>query len=205
VALPAFLGLLLVAPDVIPLVLGSKWEAAIVPIQILCVAGCVRAVQTFVHPTMMALGRPGVHTSIFALSAAASATGCLLAVGHGVAAVAWAVVFAAAVAGLANFTVLSRLLHFSLAAPLRALSPIMAACGVLAITVIALDRALNGHVHTLVKVSLQIVLGASVYAASMVLFARGLSAELWNTAKPLLRRGNPSEPTFRLDPPTGTL
>jgi PST family polysaccharide transporter len=205
VALPAFLGLLLVAPDVIPLVFGSKWEAAIVPIQILCVAGCVRAVQTFVHPTMMALGRPGVYTSVFALSAAASATGCLLAVGYGVAAVAWAVVIAATITGLANFMVLSRLLHFSPAAPLQALSPVVAACGVLAITVIGIDRALSGHVHALVKVSLQIVLGASVYAASMVFFARGLSAELWNTAKPLLIRGNPSAQSMGLDPPGGAV
>jgi O-antigen/teichoic acid export membrane protein len=44
VALPAFLGLLLIARDLIPLLFGSKWEAAIVPTQILCVGACVRAV-----------------------------------------------------------------------------------------------------------------------------------------------------------------
>jgi O-antigen/teichoic acid export membrane protein len=189
VALPAFLGLFLVAPDLIPLVFGSKWEPAIVPTQILCVGGCVRVVQTFVHPTMMALGKAGLYMSLFALSAAASAAGCFLAAGHGVAAVAWAVVIAGAITGVANFLVLSRLLHFSPPAPLHALSPIVAGCGVLALAVIGVDRTLSGHVHALVNVSLQIVVGASAYAASMAFLARGLSAELWSTAKPLFMRG----------------
>jgi len=191
VAFPAFLGLLLVAPDLIPLVFGSKWEAAIVPTQILCVLGCVRAVQTFVHPTMMALGRAGVYMSLFAVSAVASAAGCLLAAGHGVAAVAWAMVIAAAITGLANFMVLSRLLHFSPAALLQALSPIVAGCGVLALAVIGVDHTLSGHVHALVNVMIQIGVGGLVYAASMAFLARGLSAELWSTAKPLFMKSGP--------------
>jgi polysaccharide transporter, PST family len=194
VALPAFLGLLLVAPDLIPLVFGSKWEAAIVPTQILCVAGCVRAVQTFVHPTMMALGRAGLYMASFVVSAVASAGGCLVAAGHGVPAVAWAVVFASAITGLANFIVLSRLLRFSPAAPLQAVSPIVAGCGVLALTVIGVDHALSGHVYAPVKVSVQIIVGASVYAASMAFLARDLSAEIWNTAKPLFMKKYPAEP-----------
>ncbi len=194
VALPAFLGLLLVAPDLIPLVFGSKWEAAIVPTQILCVGGCVRAVQTFVHPTMMALGRAGVYTSLFALSAAASVAGCLLAAGHGVAAVTWATVIASAITGLANFLVLSRLLHFSPAAPLQAVSPIVAGCGLMALGVIGVDHALSGHVHVPVKISLQIIVGASVYAAGIAFFARELSTELWTMAKPLLMKRGSTEP-----------
>jgi PST family polysaccharide transporter len=191
VAFPAFLGLLMVAADLVPLIFGAKWEAAIVPTQILCVGGCVRAVQTFVHPTMMALGRVGVYTSLFALSAVASAAGCLLAAGHGVAAVAWAVVIASAVTGLANFTVLSRLLRFSPAALLHALSPIVGGCAVLALAVIAVDRTLSGHVHPLVNVTIQIGVGALTYAASMAFLARGLSAELWSMAKPLFMKSRP--------------
>jgi PST family polysaccharide transporter len=188
VALPAFVGLLLIAPDLIPLVFGSKWEAAIVPTQILCVAGCVRAVQTFVHPTMMALGKAGLYMRLFALSAAASAGGCLLAARHGMAAVAWAVVIAGVITGLANFIALSRLLHFSPAAPLHALSPIVAGCGILAFAVIGVDHALSGHVPALANVAVQIGIGGAGYVASMAFLARGLSAELWSTAKPLFMR-----------------
>jgi O-antigen/teichoic acid export membrane protein len=182
VAFPAFLGLLLVAPDLIPLVFGAKWTAAIVATQILCVAGGVRVVQTFVHPTMMALGRAGAYMSLFALSAFASAAGCLLAAGHGIAAVAWAVVIASAITGLANFMVLSRLLHFSPTALVHAVSPIVAGCAVLALAVIGIDHALSGHVHALMKVVIQIGIGGLVYAASMAFLARELTAELWSTA-----------------------
>jgi O-antigen/teichoic acid export membrane protein len=191
VALPAFLGLLLVAPDLMPIIFGSKWQAAIVPIQILCVLGCVRAVQTFVHPTMMALGRPGVYTSTFVLSAVASAAGCLLTARHGVAAVAWAVVLASAITGLANFIILSRLLGFSSAALVQAVSPIAAGCGVLVLGVIGVNHGVRAHVHPLVTVVLEIVVGGLVYTASMAVLARGLSAELWSTAKPLFMKSGP--------------
>ena len=139
------------------------------------------------HPTMMALGRAGLYMWSFILSAAASAGGCLLAAGHGIAAVAWAVVFAGALTGLLNFTVLSRLLHFSPAALLRALSPIVAGCGVLAIAVIGMDHALSGHVHAFLKVAMQIVIGGLAYVVSMAFLARGLSAEFYSMAEPLLR------------------
>jgi teichuronic acid exporter len=66
VALPAFVGLILVSPDLIPALFGAKWHAAVVPTQILCIAGAVRAVQTFAYPTMMALARAGRWMWVFA-------------------------------------------------------------------------------------------------------------------------------------------
>jgi polysaccharide transporter, PST family len=188
IALPAFVGLLLVGPDLIPAVFSAKWQAAVVPTQILCVVGCVRAIQTFAYPTMMALGRAGSWVWLFALYAVVSAAGCYIAAGHGVAAIAWAVVAAGTITGVANFIVLSRLLQFSPWAPIQALSPILSCCLVLAFAVSAVDHALDGHVHALVNVAAQIAAGTTAYAVSMAFLARRLSSELWSTAKPLLMR-----------------
>jgi len=46
ITFPITLGLGLVAPDFIPLVLGSKWRGAIVPLEILAIYGCLRCIIT---------------------------------------------------------------------------------------------------------------------------------------------------------------
>jgi O-antigen/teichoic acid export membrane protein len=175
VACPAFLGLLLVGPRLIPLLLGSKWQAAIVPLQILCATGCLRALQTFVHPTMMALGRTAAYTALFALSAAVSVIGCWVAVQYGVAAIAWATVIAAAITATANFAVLSRLLQFPLVAGFRVLWPIVVASVCLAVAVILVGKGLPRHLHPAVIVAAQVAAGSLTY----VLAIRGFAKPLW--------------------------
>jgi O-antigen/teichoic acid export membrane protein len=46
------------APWIVPFVFGAKWEPAVVPTQILCVAGAVQAVMTGYPQVMLAIGRP---------------------------------------------------------------------------------------------------------------------------------------------------
>jgi O-antigen/teichoic acid export membrane protein len=57
---PLLAGLILLAPWVVPLVFGSQWEEAVVPTQILTVAGMMAAIQAGTGPLLLALGRPGV-------------------------------------------------------------------------------------------------------------------------------------------------
>ena len=57
---PLLAGLMLLAPWVVPLVFGSQWEDAVVPTQILAVAGMMSAVQAGTGPLLLALGKPGV-------------------------------------------------------------------------------------------------------------------------------------------------
>ncbi len=182
-ALPVFLGLLLVGPRLIPPMLGVKWKAAIVPMQILCVSGILRGAQTFVHPTFMALGRVGLYMWIFLLDAAASAIGCWLAATHGVAAVAWAVVVAAGVTGLVNFFVISRLVTLSFANLYAATWPILVACGIMALAVLGTERVLIGQVHELIVLVAQVVIGMVCYGTAVAVLARELWGELWNMAK----------------------
>lgn len=48
------------APALIPWLLGSTWEPAVLPAQIMAVAGMAESVTTGIGPLMVALGRPGV-------------------------------------------------------------------------------------------------------------------------------------------------
>jgi hypothetical protein len=64
----------------------------------------------------------------------------------------------------------------------------VAGCAVLTLAVMGVDHALDGHVHGLLKVAVQIATGTTAYAVSMAFLARQLSSELWSTAKPLFMR-----------------
>jgi O-antigen/teichoic acid export membrane protein len=179
-AFPALLGMVCVGPRLIPAVLGTKWGAAVVPMQILCVGGILRGAQTFVHPTFMALGRVGLYMWIFVLDAAVSAVGCWIGATHGVASVAWAVVMAAAVTGVANFFVISRLVTLSFGDLYAATWPILVACGTMSLAVLGTERVLVGRVDDLIVLVAQAVVGAVSYGAAIAVLARELWDELWN-------------------------
>lgn len=60
VVFPAFIGLAAVAPEVIRLVLGEKWSAAVIPCQLLCVILPLRTLGGILAPAVFGIGRPEV-------------------------------------------------------------------------------------------------------------------------------------------------
>lgn len=59
VLFPLLGGLILLAPVAVPLVFGDQWDDAIVPTQILAVAGMMSAIQAGTGPLLLAVGAPG--------------------------------------------------------------------------------------------------------------------------------------------------
>jgi teichuronic acid exporter len=60
VIFPAGVGTALVAPEFVHLVLGKKWMSAIVPLQLLALYACFRAIRTLLSPLLNAVGEPQV-------------------------------------------------------------------------------------------------------------------------------------------------
>jgi PST family polysaccharide transporter len=56
IAFPLLAGLALVAPDAVGLMLGRKWDATVVPLQILAVYGCVRSLTPLLPPFLIMTG-----------------------------------------------------------------------------------------------------------------------------------------------------
>jgi len=57
---PAMLGVVVVAPDLIPVVFGGQWHDAVPVVQILAPVGLVQSLQSLNAGILQALGRPGV-------------------------------------------------------------------------------------------------------------------------------------------------
>jgi O-antigen/teichoic acid export membrane protein len=60
VTFPMFLGLFLVADVGVRLFLTAKWVPVIVPLKILCVVSCLRAIETLNAPLLLATARPRI-------------------------------------------------------------------------------------------------------------------------------------------------
>jgi O-antigen/teichoic acid export membrane protein len=60
VLLPLLLGLVIVSPDVVPVVFGSRWEVSVGVLQILCISVLIRGLQSWSSVYLDAVGRPQV-------------------------------------------------------------------------------------------------------------------------------------------------
>jgi PST family polysaccharide transporter len=60
VMLPLLLGLMIVSPDLVPVVFGSRWAVSVGVVQILCVYVLIRGLQAWSNVYLDAVGRPEV-------------------------------------------------------------------------------------------------------------------------------------------------
>jgi len=68
-AFPMFIGLALVADSAVYTLLGEKWMPIVLPLKLLCVVSCFRAIETINAPVTFARGRPRVVVSNTLLTA----------------------------------------------------------------------------------------------------------------------------------------
>lgn len=86
---PAMLGLIVVAPDFVDVVLGTRWHAAAPVMRILAVVTLAYAVTSIAYRTLLAVGRPDIALRF-------SAANAVLAVGAFVVGLHWGIVGVAA-------------------------------------------------------------------------------------------------------------
>lgn len=60
VTFPLFMGIFLVADDAVSFILTAKWNSIILPLKVLCVISCLRAMNAMYSPLVIATGRPDI-------------------------------------------------------------------------------------------------------------------------------------------------
>ena len=88
ISFPAFLGILIIAPEMVPALFGSKWSPSIPVMQILALIGILQSVSYFNGSVLRAAGKPSWRLGILLLNAICNVTGFLLVVRWGIVAVA---------------------------------------------------------------------------------------------------------------------
>lgn len=139
------LGLFIVlAPEVMPWLFGAHWQPAVLPAQILAVAGMAATVNNANSPLLLAAGRPRELSVFNVFQLVGYATTILLCSGHGLIAVCVGVaVFQLAVTA-AYAVILNRLVQMPAGQLLADLGAAVLCTGAMAAVAVALSRALGG-------------------------------------------------------------
>jgi len=109
VCFPFFVGLFLVAPSAIYVLLGEKWMASVVPLQILCLAGLFRTHLHVTGTVINAMGKVALEVWIRTAAFILLIMGCLIGSFWGIVAVAVAVTATTGILMVIMVTYLKRL------------------------------------------------------------------------------------------------
>ena len=85
---PTFLTVLIVGPDLIPVVFGSKWDGAIPLLQLLCLAGVAQSLGTFNGVFLITLGRSRRLLTLMFIAAVATTFAVVVGLAWGIVGVA---------------------------------------------------------------------------------------------------------------------
>jgi teichuronic acid exporter len=185
VIFPLLASLIVFAPILIPLVLGAAWTPSVGPTQILAVAGMVAAILTGYPQVMLAVGRPRALLNFNLAMLAVYATVVALAVGHGLIAVAIAVVvvYLGILVGVYHF-LLGRYVGLSIRRLIPELGPALAGCVALAAVTEPLRLLLDPMLPRVLTLGLAGSIGLLAYAAAL----RAVSPAAWGDLTLLLTR-----------------
>jgi PST family polysaccharide transporter len=169
ICLPASIGVAAVAPVLVPLLFGQKWEGAVVTLQILCLNGPRLALNRVTGSVFQASGRPGWDLKIALAGLAASAVGLAAGLPFGVEGVAVGYTVSGYALMPVGIVLVSRVLELSMAELSRAIAPIGLAA--------ALMTAVAGAAVAVLTTPDVLTLGAAVSAgAAAYLGVLGLRA-----------------------------
>ena len=194
VAFPAFGGLALVAPELVPLLLGAKWIEAVPVVQASAVPTLLYALGFFLSNVLTAVGRPGLRLLLTTIQAVASAGLVMVALPRGPAAVALAMGAAALLAYGVNAAMLWRLIGLDPFAYHRQAWPAAAATLLMAAALWALAPSLAGW-SNLATLGAKVAAGAAIYLAATALLARRQWREVIELARSLKTRPGGLPPT----------
>jgi O-antigen/teichoic acid export membrane protein len=185
VAVPALGGLVVVAPDFVPLVLGSQWDAAIPVVQVLAWVGLVQAVQAINMDILMARDRPKTMFRFALVMTTCHLIAFSLGLHWGVVGVAVAYAISTTLVEPAQTVLAARALGVSPLVFLRALVPVFQVGIAMCLVVAGVRLALvDAGVPPALRLAGCIVTGAVVYGGLCAWRVPGLLDEI----RGLLRR-----------------
>jgi O-antigen/teichoic acid export membrane protein len=185
VIFPLLASLIVLAPLLIPFVLGPAWNPSVRPAQILALAGMIAAILTGYPQVMLAVGRPRALLHFNLAMLLTYAVVVALAAQHGLVTIAIAVVaaYVLILAGVYRF-LLQRYVGISVRRLIPELSPAIAGCLMLAAVGEPLRHLLEGPIPPAITITLAGSAGLLAYCLCL----RTVSRTTWNDLRMLATR-----------------
>jgi O-antigen/teichoic acid export membrane protein len=190
-AFPVFIGLAVLAPEIVPAVFGEKWAPSIPVMQVLALIGVLQSVLFFNGSVIKASGKPSWQFGIMLLNTVGSVLAFLLVVRLGIVAVAAAFVAVGYLLAPVSYIAVRRLIQIDFRTYLWQFVPSLTA-SLLMVAVIAglkfllKDQSLNMYLELFIY----LLAGALTYVSVIGLLARHLyhqALEVISLALPKLK------------------
>lgn len=172
-AFPVFIGLALLAPELVPAVFGAKWTPSVPVMQVLSLIGILQSVLFFNNSVIKASGKPAWQLGIMALNAVGTVLGLLLAVRWGIVAVAAAFVIVGYLLAPVSYVAVRRLIQIDFKTYLGQFTPSLIASLTMVAVIVVLKLLLkNQSLNLYLELSIYLLAGALTYATVIGLLAR---------------------------------
>lgn len=179
ITIPAFAGLAIVAPDLLPIVYGPKWLPSTTILQILAIGGIFAAADGVHEAAIRAVGRASWLSITTLIWSSLTVIGFVAASPYGLPALATSFVAVTAITFPIYFWMIARLLPMNMGDYLRTyIAPFAAA--VLMVGAVVLFQAVipAGRMSHVLRLGLEILIGAAVYLTVIYVFAHSRLMQL---------------------------
>lgn len=179
-AIPAFIGMALLAPDLVQAFFGEQWAPSIPVMQILALIGILQSLQFFNGSLMKAAGKPSWYFGTMFLTSVCTVIGFLIAVRWGIVAIAASFVISSYLVAPFSFIAIRKLIQIDLRAYLRQfVAPLSASLSMIAVLLgfkyLLKDLGLNLYLELFIL----IMAGGLTYLVVIGLTARELPRQVF--------------------------
>jgi polysaccharide transporter, PST family len=181
VTFPLAFGITIVAPEFVHLVLGRKWDGAILPLQLLCAYSSLRSIRILLSPLLTAAGetRFVMHNTLWSLLVLPVAF--LIGSHWGVAGVASCWIIAYPILSFPVYRKTFRRIEMRPVEYLQALGPGLSGSLSLVIAVVLLKSIVPSTIPLYLQLATEIATGAAAYGLTMTLLYGDRLRSLYHT------------------------
>lgn len=172
ITFPGAVGISLTAPLLVPVLLGDKWAAAVLPLQLLAFYAGIRSVDTVTPQVLIYTGHSRQSMWYTVLAAVVLPILFLFGARWGAAGVAFVWIVAYPVVVSPIYRLVFRILDLSPRTYLRALWPAASGTALMSIAVLAVRYWLPGNLDIRARLVSEVMVGAASYALAMLAFHR---------------------------------
>lgn len=163
VAVPAFLGVVVLAPELVQVLFGSKWLPSIPVMQVLSFAGVLQSVSYFNGSVIVAMGKPSWRLGITVLNSVSNIVAYALVVHWGIVAVAAAFVIRGYLFSPLPIWMIHKLIHLELSVYLRQYVVPLVSSLVMVIAILGVKYVFGELVSVYMLLSICIAIASVVY------------------------------------------
>jgi O-antigen/teichoic acid export membrane protein len=180
---PALWGMSSVAPELVRVVLGSKWEDAVVPLQLLALIMPVHMFAPFMNTAATGMGRADVSAKQVLTAVVVMPAAFLIGIHWGLVGLALSWVIAFPVVFAVAIRLFVPIVGLRARDVLGAMAPAMVACSGMYLVVTAVRAAFGQAMTDVALLTMLVLSGAAAYAGFTAIFNRAGVREIIKTLK----------------------